>query len=51
MPKKMMFCVPCLFGVESLVAQELGDMGLSDVRAENGRVLVSGGWESMVRAN
>lgn len=51
MPKKMMFCVPCLFGVESLVAQELGDMGLSDVRAENGRVLFSGGWESMVRAN
>lgn len=51
MGEKMTFCVPCLFGVESLIAQELKDMGLDNVRAENGRVLFSGGWESMVRAN
>ena len=51
MAEKMTFCVPCLFGVESLVAQELTDMGLDSVRAENGRVLFSGGWESMIRAN
>ena len=47
----MTFCVPCLFGVEGLVAQELRELGLSSVRAENGRVLFSGGWEAMVRAN
>ena len=40
----MTFCVPCLFGVEGLVAQELRELGLSSVRAENGRVLFSGGW-------
>lgn len=51
MGEKMTFCVPCLFGVESLIAQELKDMELDNVRAENGRVLFSGGWESMVRAN
>ena len=45
------FCVPCLFGVEGLVAQELRDQGLSNVRAENGRVLFSGDWRAMVRAN
>lgn len=47
----MEFCEPCLFGVESLVAQELREMGLENVRAENGRVLFSGGWEAMARAN
>lgn len=51
MENNMMFCIPCLFGVESLVAQELGDLGLEQVRAENGRVLFSGGWEAMIRAN
>ena len=51
MKGNMRFCVPCLFGVEGLVAQELRDMGLEQVQAENGRVLFSGGWEAMVRAN
>ena len=44
MKGNMRFCVPCLFGVEGLVAQELRDMGLEQVQAENGRVLFSGGW-------
>lgn len=48
MKGNMRFCVPCLFGVEGLVAQELRDMGLEQVQAENGRVLFSGGWEAMV---
>lgn len=47
----MTFCVPCLFGVEGLVAQELRDLELENVQAENGRVLFSGGWEAMARAN
>ena len=51
MRKAMRFCVPCLFGVEGLVAQELRDMELDQVQAENGRVLFSGGWEAMVRTN
>ena len=49
--REMTFCVPCLFGVEGLVAQELRDLELENVQAENGRVLFSGGWEAMVRAN
>ena len=36
------FCVPCLFGVEGLVADELRRMNLREVRAEDGRVLFSG---------
>ncbi len=51
MRDRMRFCVPCLFGVEGLVAQELREMELEEVQAENGRVLFSGGWEAMVRAN
>ena len=51
MRETLTFCVPCLFGVESLAAQELRDLELENVRAENGRVLFSGGWEAMARAN
>lgn len=51
MRETLTFCVPCLFGVESLAAQELRDMELENVRAENGRVLFSGGWGAMARAN
>ena len=40
MKGNMRFCVPCLFGVEGLVAQELRDMGLEQVQAENGRVVL-----------
>ena len=36
MKGNMRFCVPCLFGVEGLVAQELRDMGLEQVQAEKG---------------
>ena len=32
MKGNMRFCVPCLFGVEGLVAQELRDMGYEDVQ-------------------
>ena len=36
------FVVPCLLGLEAPIADELREMGASDVRAENGRVLFSG---------
>ena len=36
------FCVPCLFGVEGIVADELRHMDMQAVRAEDGRVFFSG---------
>ena len=44
--REMTFCVPCLFGVEGLVAQELRDLELENVQAENGRVRCSCCWGS-----
>jgi len=43
--------VPCLLGLESLIAQELREMGAIDVAAENGRVLFSGDANLLARAN
>lgn len=45
------FSVPCLMGVESLLADELRYGGFAGVEAENGRVLFSGGLEDAARAN
>lgn len=50
MTDSMTFSAACLLGVEGLVAQELGELGAMEVRAENGRVLFSGGPEIMARA-
>ena len=47
----MTFCVPCLFGLEGLAADELKFLGAGNVRSENGRVLFEGEWRDMVRAN
>ena len=47
----MEFSAPCLLGLEGLAANELRFCGIEDVRAENGRVLFSGGRREMVRAN
>ena len=44
-------CVPCLFGLEGLAADELRRMALTDVAAENGRVYFSGGEEAVAAAN
>ncbi|NLO49440.1 MAG: class I SAM-dependent RNA methyltransferase [Clostridiales bacterium] len=35
-------CIPCLFGLEGLVADELRQMGYRSVNSENGRVLFQG---------
>ncbi len=40
--KDFTFCVPCLFGVEGLVADELRRMNMQEVRAEDGRVFFQG---------
>ena len=45
------FCVPCLFGLEGLVADELRRLGPEDVHAEDGRVLFTGSLEDCAAAN
>ena len=48
---KLTMCVPCLFGLEGLCADELKRLDFDGVRAENGRVLFSGGKPDIARAN
>lgn len=48
---KFDMCVPCLLGLEGLIAEELRDMGAENVNAENGRVLFSGDEHILARAN
>ncbi|MCH5300582.1 MAG: class I SAM-dependent RNA methyltransferase [Ruminococcus sp.] len=49
--KNLTFTAPCIFGLEGLCANELKFLGLENVRAENGRVLFEGGFDSMIKAN
>lgn len=43
--------VPCLFGLEGLVGNELRRMGMEDVRVEDRRVFFTGGAAELARAN
>ena len=43
--------VPCLFGLEGLVGDELRRMGMEDVRVEDRRVFFTGGAAELARAN
>ncbi len=43
--------IPTLFGLEGLAADELRRLDLSDVRAENGRVLCAAGFSDIPRVN
>ena len=47
----MTFCVPCLFGLEGLAADELRYLGMKEVRSETGRVLFEGDPRDLVRSN
>ena len=47
----MTFCVPCLFGLEGLVGDELKRLGLAGVRVEDRRVFLEGGFDAMAKAN
>lgn len=47
----MQFVAPCLLGLEGLAANDLKIKGITDVRAENGRILFSGDAHTLVRAN
>ena len=49
--ENLQFAVPCLFGLEGIAADELKRLDIPDVRAENGRVLFSGGVSEMAKAN
>ncbi len=48
---KLRFSAPCIFGLEGICANELRYLGIEDVYAENGRVLFSGDWSTLARAN
>lgn len=48
---KLDFSAPCIFGLEGLCAKELKFLGVSNVRAENGRVLFSGDFSTLAKAN
>lgn len=43
--------VPCLFGLEGIAAQELQQMELHNVQAENGRVLFQGDFSDIIKVN
>ena len=47
----MILTVPCLLGLESLVADELRRLNCQDVRAENGRVSCAGSLADVARLN
>lgn len=48
---KIQFAAPCLFGLESFVADELRNMGADTVAPENGRVFFEGDEHLLARAN
>ena len=47
----MKLTVPCLFGLEALVAEEMRRLQLQDVRAENGRVHCQGTMGDIARCS
>ena len=48
---KINFVIPCLLGVEGIIADELRSLEAEDVKAENGRVLFSGDENLLARVN
>lgn len=49
--KEIKLACPCLFGIESLVADEVKALGCNDVASTNGRVTFSGDLATVARAN
>ena len=47
----MILTVPCLMGLEGLVADEMKRLGMKNVRAENGRVHCDGDFSDIARLN
>ncbi len=48
---KLNFSAPCIFGLEGICANELKYLGIENVGAENGRVLFSGDFSALAKAN
>ena len=48
---KLNFSAPCIFGLEGICANELRFLGIDDVKAENGRVVFSGDYSTLAKAN
>lgn len=51
MNTNFMFAIPCLFGLEGLVGDELRRMKLENVRVKDRRAFFIGGLDAMVEAN
>lgn len=49
--EKINLIAPCLFGTESIAADEFRRMGFTEVVTENGRVKLSGDFNMLARAN
>ena len=49
--ENLQFCVPCLFGLEGLVGDELKRLEFQNVRVEDRRVFFEGGYDAMAKAN
>ena len=48
---KINFVIPCLLGLEKIIADEMKDLGAENVISENGRVLFSGDENMLARVN
>lgn len=48
---KINLVAPCIFGIESVAADEFRRMGFENIITENGRVLLSGSTNMLARAN
>lgn len=48
---KLKFVAPCIFGLEGICANELRFLGIENVQAENGRVVFTGDFNTLARAN
>lgn len=48
---KLDFAIPCLFGLEGIVGNELKRLKMDNIQVENGRVVFSGDFADMARAN
>ena len=51
MSQEFTFAVPCLFGLEGLVGDELKRMKMENVRVEDRRAFFTGGYDAMAKAN
>lgn len=49
--EKLTFCAPCLLGLEGICANEFKFYGIDSAKAENGRVIFTGDYNTMAKAN